>query len=99
MVKRPKHEEVKKRMLQDPEVKKYYDELAEEYELINEFVKARKKADKTQAEIAERMNTTVSVISRIENAGGNKRHSPSLATLRRYAKALGCRLRIRLVRV
>ena len=28
--------------------------------------------------------------------GGSQRHSPSIATLRRYAKAVGCRLEIRL---
>lgn len=30
--------------------------------------------------------------------GGSEQHSPSIATLQRYAEAVGCRLEIRLVR-
>lgn len=41
------------------------------------------------------MGTTANVISRLENAAGPL---PSLATLYRYASAIGCRLEIRLVR-
>jgi hypothetical protein len=41
------------------------------------------------------MGTTKSVVSRLEAAG---KHAPSLTTLKRYAKAVGCELQIKLVR-
>jgi transcriptional regulator with XRE-family HTH domain len=80
-------------MLSDPEVKGAYDEMQPEFDLL----RARLKAGKTQDEVAQLMRTTKSVVSRLENGGGKKRHSPSLDTLRRYAKALGYELKIQLV--
>jgi transcriptional regulator with XRE-family HTH domain len=50
----------------------------------------------TQAEVAERMGTTQSAVARLESA--NAKHSPSVATLRRYAEALGHRVEVRLVK-
>ena len=41
------------------------------------------------------MGTTKSAISRLESAG---KHTPSLATLKRYASAVGCELQVKLVR-
>ncbi|WP_272953724.1 helix-turn-helix domain-containing protein [Casimicrobium huifangae] len=49
-----------------------------------------------QAEVAERMGTSRSAVARLESA--NAKHSPSLATLQRYAQALGYRVQVRLVR-
>ncbi len=50
-------------------------------------------ASLTQEEVAAHMGTTKSAVSRLE--GG--KHSPSVATLDRYAKAVGCEVEIRLV--
>ncbi|PIE03550.1 MAG: transcriptional regulator, partial [Acidobacteria bacterium] len=36
-------------------------------------------------------------ITRLESSLGNGKHSPSLATLKKYANALGCRLEIKLI--
>ncbi|MCY7319412.1 MAG: helix-turn-helix domain-containing protein [Ramlibacter sp.] len=55
---------------------------------------ARARAGLTQDVVAERMGTTKSAISRLESAG---RHTPSLATLKRYASAVGCELQVKLV--
>lgn len=49
----------------------------------------------TQDAVAERMGTTKSAVSRLEAAG---KHAPSLATLKRYASAVGCTLQVKLVR-
>jgi transcriptional regulator with XRE-family HTH domain len=91
------HEELKKRALADPQVKQAYDELAEEFVLLEELIKARKAAGLTQADIAKAMHTSQSYVGRLECSGGSNRHSPSLMTLRRYAKAANCRLAIRLI--
>jgi predicted transcriptional regulator len=91
------HAKLKARALADPEVKAAYDALGPEYKLIAELLRARKKSGLTQAEVASRMGTTNTVVARLEAGGGSKRHSPSLTTLRRYAKAVGKQLHIRLV--
>jgi transcriptional regulator with XRE-family HTH domain len=49
-----------------------------------------------QAEVAERVGTTQCAIARLESAA--PKHSPSIATVRRYARALGNRLEVRLVK-
>ena len=71
-----------------------YVELKLEYALANQMLKARSKAGLTQDAVAERMGTTKSAISRLESAG---RHAPSLATLKKYASAVGCDLQVKLV--
>jgi transcriptional regulator with XRE-family HTH domain len=83
--------------LSDPEVKKEYDLLDEEFKIFKEMLRARIRAGKTQEDIAKTLHTTVSAISRLENAGGQKHYSPSLGTLRKYAAALGCKLQVQLI--
>lgn len=72
-----------------------YEALAPEYQLANQLLKARLRAGLTQDAVAERMGTTKSAISRLESAG--KKHAPSVATLQRYAQAVGCELQVKLV--
>jgi len=91
------HAKLKTRALADPEVKAAYDALEPEYKLIAELLRARKKSGLTQAQVATRMGTTNTVVARLEAGGGRKRHSPSFETLRRYARAVGKRLDIRLL--
>jgi DNA-binding XRE family transcriptional regulator len=71
-----------------------YDALELEYRVADQLLKARAKAGLTQDAVAERMGTTKSAISRLEAAG---KHTPSLATLQRYARAVGCDLQVKLV--
>ena len=89
------HKELKSRALERADVKDVYDQLDEEFAFLDEFLKARSLAGITQAEVAERIGTTQSAIARLESGRG--RHSPSIATLQKYAHALGCRLELRLV--
>jgi transcriptional regulator with XRE-family HTH domain len=89
------HKELKTRALEHADVKAEYDRLDEEFQFLDEFLKARAAAGVTQAEVAERIGTTQSAIARLESGRG--KHSPSIATLEKYAHALGCRLELRLV--
>ena len=89
------HKELKARALKRADVKSQYDQLDKEFSLLDEFLKARSLAGITQAEVAERIGTTQSAIARLESGSG--KHSPSLATLQKYAHALGCRLEVRLI--
>ena len=86
----------KARALARPEVRREYEGLKEEFEILDEILKARAEAGFTQAELAARIGTTQSAVARLETAMG--KHSPSIGTLKRYASALGYRLQVRLVK-
>lgn len=88
--------EFRKRALARPEVRREYDRLADEFAFLDDILRARAESGLTQAEVAIRIGTTQSAVARLESAGGG--HSPSLATLQRYASALGYKLQVRLVR-
>ncbi len=86
----------KVRALARKDVRSMYDELAEEFELMDEILKARAASGLTQAEVASRIGTTQSAVARLESGAG--KHSPSIATLQRYATALGYKLHLRFVK-
>jgi transcriptional regulator with XRE-family HTH domain len=86
----------KARALARPGVKMAYDDLAEEFAVLDEVLKARAESGLSQAQVAARAGTTQSAIARLESAA--LKHSPSIATLRRYANALGYKLEIRLTK-
>jgi transcriptional regulator with XRE-family HTH domain len=86
----------KTKALRRPGVKDAYDALDEEFRFLDEILKARLATGLTQAEVAARCGTTQSAIARLES--GARRHSPSIATLQRYARALGYGLELRLVK-
>jgi DNA-binding XRE family transcriptional regulator len=74
--------------------KEAYDALELEYKVASQMLRARARAGLTQDAVAEKMGTTKSAIARLESAG---KHAPSLATLKRYAQAVGCDLEVKLV--
>lgn len=73
-----------------------YDALANEFATLNELLRARKAAGMTQADVAERMGITPATVAHIEANAGSQSRAPSVATLRRYADAVGCDLHITL---
>ena len=79
-------------VLSDAETKQAYDELEEEYAALSAVLRARREAGLTQSEIAQRMGTTTSAVSRLESSLLSQKHSPSLATLKKYAHACGKKL-------
>jgi len=74
-----------------------WDALEEEYAALDALLSARKTAGLTQEELADRMGTTKSAISRLESSLRNEKHSPSFATLKKYAHACGKKLVVQLV--
>ena len=84
----------KARALARPGVRKAYDALEHEFAFLDEVLKARASSGLTQAQLAERVGTTQSAIARLESGAGK----PSVATLQRYASALGYRVEIKLVK-
>lgn len=91
------HEQLVKSALKKSGVRKEYKSLKEEFDLLEEMIKARLKAGKTQEQVAHAMNTSTSVIGRLETGGGKQKHSPTIETLRKYAKAIGYDLKIKFV--
>jgi len=67
----------------------------EEGVLLDALLKARQQAGLSQAQIAERMGTQAPAIARLERALATGKHSPSIATVRKYVKACGKRLVLR----
>jgi len=93
------HTQLKKVALKRKDVKAAYDALDEEFSLLEEMIKTRLKVGKTQDDVAKAMKTTTSVVGRLETGGGKHQHSPTIATLRKYAHALGCDLQIKFVKL
>ena len=79
-----------KEWMKDPKFRAEYEALHLEFELIRAMIHARVQSGLTQAQIAERMGTTLSVVARLEGGKSN----PSMRTLDRFAKATGTRVRL-----
>ena len=79
---------IKHRKAKDPEFDKNYDEGYHEFKIGVLLRKAREDAGLTQEEVARKLKTRKSAISRIENHAVDIR----LSTLGKYAKAIGKKL-------
>lgn len=91
------HEKLKKTALKNNGVKNAYEALDVEFRLLNEMLRARKEAGLNQSQVAQRMGTKQTAITRLESALSDGNHSPSIETLKKYASAVGCHLDIRFV--
>lgn len=80
----------KQKLLKNLEFKKLYEESQPEFEIAKAIIRARIDNKITQKELAKKMNTTQSVISRVEQG----RTSPSIALLKRIAAALNTTLQV-----
>lgn len=89
-----RYEEYKKKALENPEVKREYDALEPEYDIIQAMIDARKDQNLTQKELSDRTGITQADISRIEKGTRN----PSLEMLKRLAKGLGMQLKVEFIK-
>ena len=80
----------KKQLLKDEEVVKALKETALEYEVARAVIEARINKGLTQQDLAKKLHTTQSVISRVESA----KTTPTLSFLRRLATALNVSLKV-----
>lgn len=81
---------LKNQLLKDKEIKKAYAELGTEFDLVRIIIEKRLKQGLTQAELAKKIGTKQSAISRLERGSYN----PTVAFLRKLATALGAELHI-----
>lgn len=87
------HEQVVKQLMRRSGVRTEVERLErEEFALLDALLKARLDAGLTQAQVAERMGTQAPAVARLERSLASGKHSPSVATLRKYVKACGKRL-------
>ena len=90
------HEQIVKTLLRRPAVHAEVERIErEEGELLDALLKARHEAGLSQAQVAERMGTHAPAVARLERSLATGKHSPSLATLRKYADACGRQLVLR----
>lgn len=82
--------ELHEKWSRDPEYSSAYDELKPEFEIARLLIEARTQAGLTQAQLAERLQTTQSTVARFESG----RTNPSTSTLKKIAQATGTRLKI-----
>jgi ribosome-binding protein aMBF1 (putative translation factor) len=78
------------KLLENPKVRAALEENELEYQIARSLIEARIKHNLTQAELAEKLNTKQSVISRVESA----KTTPSLSFLKRVADVLGTSLQV-----
>ena len=84
--------DIKKELLSDPEVKKEYDRLGPRFDLIRSMIEKRIEKNISQEELASRMGTKQSALSRFESG----KYNPSLTFMQKIAEALDSKLEIRL---
>lgn len=80
----------KKKALADPELKKAYDDLELEFSIIQQVIRKRIEKGMTQKQLAQKMGTKQSAISRFERGSVNS----SVAFLDKVARALGGKLQV-----
>ena len=86
-----KTSELHEKWSKDPKYREEYDRLGPEFEVVRLLIETRTRAGLTQAQLAEKIQTTQSAVARLEGGG----ISPSINTLRKIAKATGTRLKIK----
>lgn len=85
-------EQMKVDLIKDEEFRVEYEKLQPRYEAVAQIIKARKEQNMTQAELAKRVGTQKSNISRLES--GN--YNPSLDFLSKVAESLGKSLKVQI---
>ena len=84
---------IQKRKKKDPEFAKYFDSGYKNFKIGILLRQARENAGMTQEELAKKMDTKKSAISRIENHAEDIR----LSTLKKFAHAIGKDIEIKVV--
>ena len=79
-------------LLKDKEISEHYKKLGPEFDLIKAVIEKRLATGLSQKELAVKIGTKQSAISRLESGRSN----PSLAFLQKIAKALNSHLEVSL---
>ena len=85
-----KFSEFKRQLFRDRVLKKAYDDLEPEFQLVTLFIKRRLEKKLTQKELARRIGTRQSAIARFESGAYN----PTVDFLNKVAAGLNTRIKI-----
>ena len=83
-------EEINKRLENDTELKKAYDHVQNEYEIIKQLINMRNEIGFTQSDIARQSGLTQQMVSRIETVD----NSPTLRNFIKYIDSMGLKIKI-----
>ncbi|MCD6232964.1 helix-turn-helix domain-containing protein [bacterium] len=86
------YKQFKRKLLKDREIKNAYEKLVPEFALIEMIIKKRIEKGLTQKELARKVGTKQSAVSRLESGTYN----PTISFLKKVAEALDARLKISL---
>ncbi len=88
------HEELRNELLKNHEFAEKYNSFSLKLQLTEELKMARTKKNMTLDEVANKMETSSSALSRFESAG---KTNPTLATIGKYLEAINCHLEFRVI--
>ncbi|MFA5770320.1 MAG: helix-turn-helix transcriptional regulator [Patescibacteria group bacterium] len=83
-----KYKGLKNRLLKNKNIKKGYESLRPEYGILDKIISLRIKSNLTQEELANKLNTKQSAVSRLERGMIN----PTMAFLNKLASVFGKKL-------
>lgn len=86
------YRQLKKELLKNEKIKEVYERLGPEFAVIEMIIKKRIEKGLSQKELARKIGTKQSAISRLESGTYN----PSLSFLQKVGEALGAKLKISL---
>jgi DNA-binding XRE family transcriptional regulator len=85
---------IKAEWLRDSGVRQECEAQKEEFQIASEVIRARTKANMTQAQLAHKIGTKTPAISRLESPGYGR---SSLTTLKKVAHALGYEVQVKFI--
>ncbi len=86
------YKQLKKELLKDKKIKYVYEKLGPEFAVVEMIIKKRIEKGLSQKELAQKIGTKQSAVSRLESGSYN----PSITFLRKVADALDTRLKVSL---
>lgn len=89
------HEELRAELLQNPEFVEEYEKFSLKLKLAEELKLARARSEMTLEDVAKKMKTSATALSRLESAQGKA--NPTLGTIDNYLHAVNCHIEFRVV--
>jgi len=83
---------LKREMLKNPKVKKAYNDLGLEFSIIRQILDKRLKRGMSQKDLAKKIGTRQSAISRLESG----KYNPTVFFLKKVSEALGSKLEVKI---
>jgi len=90
LIRMKKYSGYKQKLLSDKVIKREYENLSPQFEVVRAIIKKRLQKGMSQKELAHKMGTRQSAVSRFESGSYN----PSLSFLQRITEALDANIKI-----